>query len=359
MDRLSVLLDLSKVLRVDVNALIGGPWHFAPNGGAVLNGLEDLRQVLSRYSHAIGDAAIPTMSLNDLRAEVSGLHGDYAAARYESAVCRLPDLIVAADKQQAATNGADQHETSLVYVSTYVATAKLLTKLGGADLAVLAADRAAMAAGNTDSLVSKAMAIYQVVCALLRNDQISEGEKLAVRMAEKLMPHARSDNPPLVSATGALWLIAAVSAARRTDRGQAWERLDTAERLAGLLGADGNFSWTAFGPTNVAIHRVSVAAELGDPAAALELATGVNLDALPIGLRGRRARVHLDLAWAQAQRRRDAEAVLMLLEAERSAPEVLRYHILAREMIREMLIRVKRSHASALHGLAVRARVLE
>jgi transcriptional regulator with XRE-family HTH domain len=56
-DRLSVLLDLSRILRVDVNALIGRPWHLAPNGGTVVTGLEDIRQVLSRYSHVVGDLA--------------------------------------------------------------------------------------------------------------------------------------------------------------------------------------------------------------------------------------------------------------------------------------------------------------
>lgn len=40
--------------------------------------------------------------------------------------------------------------------------------------------------------------------------------------------------------------------------------------------------------------------------------------------------MHLDLAWAQAQRKRDAEAVLHLMEAERTAPEALRYNIIAR-----------------------------
>jgi len=128
------------------------------------------------------------------------------------------------------------------------------------------------------------MAIYQVVCALLRADRTDEGEQLAVRMAERLAPRVRSDVPSLVSVTGALWLIAAVSAARRTDRGAAWERLDVAERLASMLGHDANHAWTAFGPTNVAIHRVSVAAELGDPGEALAAATAVDLGALPEGL---------------------------------------------------------------------------
>ena len=307
----------------------------------------------------MGDLAAASVSLRSLRKDVADLHVDYQAARYGSVIRRLPGLLVSADELRASTNGLDRLETLLAYVSAYVVGAKLLTKLGVADMAALTADRAAMTAGNTNSLVSQGMAIYQVVCALLRADRTDEGEQLAVRMAERLTPQVRSDAPSLVSVTGALWLISAVAAARRTDRGMAWERLDTAEQLAGLMGRDGNYAWTAFGPTNVAIHRVSVAAELGDPGEALTAATTVDIDSLPEGLHSRRAQVHLDLAWAQAQRKRDAEAVLHLLEAERAAPEALRYNVIARETLREMLARAKRGHTSALQSLATRAGVLE
>jgi hypothetical protein len=163
----------------------------------------------------------------------------------------------------------------------------------------------------------------------------------------------------LVSVAGALWLIAAIIAARKTDRGEAWQRLDRAETLAGLLGQDGNHAWTGFGPTNVAIHRVSVAAELGDVGEALHTAAAVDQDRLPPGLLSRRAQVNLDLAWAQAQRRRDAEATLHLLEAERIAPQVIRHNVIAQEIVREMLARGSRRQTTALSMLAQRAGLLE
>jgi hypothetical protein len=163
----------------------------------------------------------------------------------------------------------------------------------------------------------------------------------------------------LVSVSGALWLIAAIISARRADRGEAWRRLDVADELAGVLGRDANFGWTAFGTTNVAIHRVAVAAELGDPAEAIRASVAVDTDRLPEGLNSRRAQVHIHLAWAHAQRRRDADAVLHLMEAERIAPQAVRYNVIVRELIREMLVRQKRMKTSALHSLAVRAGVLD
>ena len=51
--------------------------------------------------------------------------------------------------------------------------------------------------------------------------------------------------------------------------------------------------------------------------------------------------------------------MLHLMEVERVAPEVLRYNVMVRELVREMLARRKRSKTSALHSLAVRAGVLD
>ena len=47
------------------------------------------------------------------------------------------------------------------------------------------------------------------------------------------------------------------------------------------------------------------------------------------------------------------------MEAERIAPQAVRYNVIVRELIREMLVRQKRMKTSALHGLAVRAGVLD
>jgi hypothetical protein len=75
---------------------------------------------------------------------------------------------------------------------------------------------------------------------------------------------------------------------------------------------------------------VAVAAELGDAGDAVRAADAVDTDRLPEGLVSRRAQVHLDVAWAQAQRKRDAEATLHLLEVERIAPEVIGHHVIAK-----------------------------
>lgn len=356
-DRMSVLLDLSRLLHIEVQALTGAPWQLAPNGGPRAEGIENVRNALNQYAGLLGGDTAPP-NLAELRSAASDSHFDYQAAKYAKVIKDIPQLVTDADS--ALTNaGSDDREAALSYVDTYVVASKLLTKLGVGDLGAVAADRAAMAAGRAESPAAQGMAIYQVVTALLRSDQVDQAEQLTMRMARQLRPLVRSDDPALVSVTGALWLIAAVIAGRRTDKWEADRRLAEASTLAGLLGHDANYAWTAFGPTNVAIHRVSVAAELGDPAAALEAAAEVELDALPAGLLSRRAQVNLDLAWAQAQRRRDAEATLNLLAAEKAAPEAVAQNVMAREIMREMLARAKRGNGNALQALATRAGVLD
>jgi len=356
-DRLSVLLDMARILHVDVESLIGRPWQLAPNGGHVAQGLDEVRQVFTHYGHLLGTDAPPVPPLPQLREQVGMLHEDYQAARYERVVHQLPDLLAVVDGIPRLPD-RERRDLLSVYVSAYVAAAKLMTKLGVTDLAAVAADRAATIAVEADSLAARGMAAYQVVCALLRADRTAEAERLAVEMAEEIHRSANADEPALVSIAGALWLISAIAAARRTDQAEAWRRLDAANRLAELLGQDGNYAWTAFGPTNVAIHRVSVAAELGDAGEAVRASTHVEPGRLAEGLRSRRAQVHLDLAWAQSQRKRDADAILHLLEAERAAPEVIRYNALVPELVREMLSRSRRPN-TVLQELAVRSGALE
>ena len=358
-DSLPVILDLSRVLRVEPEKLIGRPWRLAPNGDASGDVLDGVRGYLTRYDDLLDEDPAPTIDLVALRESVAQAHRTYQAARYEDVIGQVTPMLASADRATRGSAAERDEELLLGYVSAYVVTAKLLTKLGATDLAMLAADRAATGAMETDSKVARGMAAYQVVCALLRADRSDDAEHLAVNMAEQVQRDARSDRETPVSVAGALWLIASVIAARRMDRDEAWGRLDRADYLAGLLGQDGNFAWTAFGPTNVKLHRISVATEMGDAAEAVRLAADVDPQRMPEGLTSRRAQVHLDLAWAQAQRKHDAEATLHLLEAERTAPEALRYNVIVRELVRDMLARSGRSQTKALSDLAVRAGVID
>ncbi|MFC3689962.1 hypothetical protein [Aquipuribacter hungaricus] len=317
--------------------------------------LDDVRRVFTSYEMAVGaPGSAAATSVGGIRAKSAELHAHYQAADYTTVVAELPTLLTEADRLHAANPQGDR-EAALVYVEAYVLAAKLVTKLGDGELATMAADRCVTVAVVTGSQVAVSLAMYQVAAALLRGDRIADAERVVMAMVDRRDFDLRSDNPALVSAVGALWLLGAVIAARRTDRAEADSRLGRSAALADLLGHDANHGFTAFGPTNVAIHRVSVAAELGDARGALEAAANVDPSRLPQALASRRAQVHVDLAWANAQRRRDAEATLHLLDAERIAPGAIRYNVITQEMVREMLARGTKTQTRALTDLATRA----
>lgn len=47
-DRLSVLIDMAKGLQVEMKALVGRPWRYAPSGSALVDDLSEVRLALAR-----------------------------------------------------------------------------------------------------------------------------------------------------------------------------------------------------------------------------------------------------------------------------------------------------------------------
>jgi len=138
----------------------------------------------------------------------------------------------------------------------------------------------------------------------------------------------------MLSVHGTLLLNGAMAAARVGERREARTLLDEAAVTAERLGGDRNAAWTAFGPTNVAVHRVGVAVESDDVDLALRLAPSIATGSLPAE---RRARLDLDVARAAPLRGQVDVAVDRLLAADRAAPELLPVHRAARPVVADLL----------------------
>jgi hypothetical protein len=121
-----------------------------------------------------------------------------------------------------------------------------------------------------------------------------------------------------------------MAAARFGDGAKTAEYLSEADRAASRLGRDANYLWTAFGPTNVAIHRVNTAVELGDIQTVLDHGLSLNTDAVPTE---RRVRYLLDVARTHSLTGSREGALSALLTAERLAPEQTRQHHLTRKVV--------------------------
>jgi hypothetical protein len=146
--------------------------------------------------------------------------------------------------------------------------------------------------------------------------------------------------------------VLAVIRARAGKRTEARGAIERARSIAARLGEDRNDFETEFGPTNVDLHAVAVAVDLGDAGEALEIATGVDASGLSAG---RQSRLYIDLARAHAQRRHVGEAVQALLEAEKHAPEQVHTHALARQLVRELVTLAGRRAPEDLMALAQRS----
>jgi transcriptional regulator with XRE-family HTH domain len=362
-DRLSVLIDIAHVLKVNVTDLTGQPFSLAPNGDLENQTVRAIRQALTRYDAILvldlasgNDAARPNPAT--LRRDLRQAWQLRQAARYTELGTMLPQLLADAERATRELDGADRLAAFAVSAETYHLAAMALKKFGENELAWIAADRGILAADRAEAPLLMAVSARAIGQVFMSAGRLDEAESVSTAALTTLEPRLGNASPEHLSVYGALLLTRAIIAARKNDRATADQFIREAEATARRLGQDRNDFWTIFGPTNVAIHAVSVDVELGDPAAGLRKAPSVDPSRLSPELVERRVYHMIDLARGYAQQRNDAAAVLTLLEAERAAPEEVRYHVIVPEMLRELLKRERRAATTGLRSLAARVGVL-
>ncbi len=362
-DRLSVIIRLAQVLKVTVEDLVGQPLSLTPNGGIEYRAVPALRAALTDYevipaTFGIGVGDGPVRDPPSLQRNVDQANRLYQAAHYEEAGLLLSRLI--GETQRAARELADDASRDAlgVLAQTYHITAKTLTKVGETELAWIAAERSLPAAQWAESPLLMAASAYHLGHVFLRAGQVEQAADVTMTAARALEPGLATATPEHLSAWGALHLTALIAVARQDDRVAVRQLLGEARATADRLGQDRNDFWTAFGPTNVAMHEVSIAVELGDAGEVVRKGEALDPSRFPSGLLGRRAQVFIDLARGYTQQRRDAAAVNMLLEAERIAPEAVRYQVIVKEMLRELLRREHRASTPQLRPLAARVGII-
>jgi transcriptional regulator with XRE-family HTH domain len=318
--------------------------------------LDGLRRALLGHQDEPSSTNRTAPSPAHLQAGVMRAHSLYQRADYDGAARLLPLVI-----NRLEASASDTSDQTFAKATAYLAAAKLATKLGDAGLAWVAADRSLRLAVETDQHGLVGVARYQVACALLGDGHLADAELTAA----KAMAHIAAGDGTIrqgvedsLSAQGALQLLLAIIAARRGDARVAQTNLRAAARLADRLGHDGNWLWTAFGPTNIAIHELAVHVALGDSRKALQLGETIDTEVLPAVLRGRRSQVHLELGWASVGQGDDGLAVLHLLEAERVAKQAVSRNATARALLNTLLARERKSATPGLRALATRTGVM-
>jgi len=356
-DSHSVLMSLAEVLRVDVAELTGD--ESAEQRAEQYTAAQEIERAMMAYDglEAVigGDEAERPPDVARLLLGLGRVNRAYQAARYDEAGRMLPALIRGVEIAARTCPRHDLITVTRCRCQIYQAAAMVLSRVGETGLAWTAADRAVTAAEHAEAGMLAAVSAYRLAHVFIRRRQTAQARDLTTGAASALYRSGGHDDPERLSVVGSLQLADALAAAAEFDRAAAGHSLAQAQRTADRLGQDRNDHWTAFGPTNVRIHQISAAVAFGDADTAVETGDGLDLQRLPAGLAGRRSQVSLDLARAYAQQRHDAAAVNMLLDAERIAPQLVRYDTATHDLLTLLLRREHRASTPQLRPLARRA----
>jgi len=353
---MATLTALARALDVEVSVLVGQPSTVRSDDSAGL--VLAVREALTSLEDFPGlpaDMAESRLSsLDQLRravahAEKVRQHGTFAELGR-----MLPGLIAETRAAARALSGDDQAQAFGLLSEAFQIASTMMTALGKEDLGYIGLMRAQEAARASGDKLLEAMNSSWLSWVLLKQGRLDDAERAAVVAADRIEPDVIRDRSPRLAVWGVLMLRAASAAARADKADRADEYLSLARTAASRLGADTSIYATPFGPTNALIASVNAAVELGRHGHALALAR--EYPATGWVTPTWQARYKVDLAIAQIATRKVSAAENTLLEAEAIAPDWMRHHALARDVVREVVERTKR-RTTPIQGLAQRLRV--
>jgi len=226
---------------------------------------------------------------------------DPSAWRYASVGRELPELLRTA-RWAAAVEEGRQRRQALIEASRAYQLARTWTKrVGEHALSWLAADRAMVCALEADDPGMAAAAAWNLAMILSAKSHTMESREVVRQALDDLRPYIDGVSGRRLAAWGGLHLLGAMEAARDDDSAEAGRMSEIADRVAARTG-ETDHCRMVFGPTNVAIHRVSVSVGLGRTQDALDLAGRVTVEACPTVERRLSHRVDVALLRPQGKR---------------------------------------------------------
>jgi hypothetical protein len=330
-------------------AIADAAFGLAASGAHQLDAFAD---ALTRYA-VLRTTSQPSRDLASLQAAVASAKRAYQACQYAAVAAELPALLIAL--QEAVANAHNDERLQQLHVlsaDAHHVAASVLLKLDDHSLASLAADRSMRAAELSEKPLALGASARILVHTMMDGGHLRRATQLAIDLAARLDPAVGNASPAAVSVYGALLLRGAVAAAHDEDRAATLALADEAEQAARRLGADGNHYWTAFGPTNVLLHRVGFAATLGDAGTAIDYARRVDLNRVDVI--ERRAALYVDVARAFNQWGKYDKALNAIQRAEAIAPEEIRSRPAVHRLVADLAVRAPRSLRSEIRLYADR-----
>ena len=360
--RLDVLVEVARALRVTLGDLLGEPVLMEDDQkNDDVPAVRDALMAPQRLSKTLfgGGFEPEYVDPKPVAQWTEDAWSDYQDGRIGKVVAALPRLIKTAQQMESAGgDSAYKRRCAAVSARIHHLAATTLSKVGEADLAWIAAERAMQAADTADDPLVLASAARSGTHALLAVGRFDDALQLGDAAARWLTPRMNNGDASALSLYGMLHLRSATAAARRQDRAIANELLAKAEAAADALGEDANYWQTGFGPTNVALHRISSGLDLGDVPFVVERSEEIDTAAMPV----ERQVMHLiDYARALSLIAKDDDAVQALLTAEEKSPQLVRHSAIAREVVRTLYRRAPVTagkKSSLLLALAERCRAV-
>jgi len=356
LDKFSVVYEIADVLSVDVQLLLGKDPERRPDAMNNVDQIdvEEIRAVLERYDQmsAFFSGSAEPPPLAEMRKSVAHAWLTYQHSKYGVLARMLPRLLRDGQAAEAAHQGTEDGRLAAhLLVQIYQIASSSLRKVGEHELAWLAADRGITVSQRAGDPLLAGIATYRTGMALLALGRARAALEVNVSTANRLAP-GDGTTPERLSVYGMLLLQGAMAAARIGDSATVRDLMDGAQGAADALGGDFNHYWTAFGPTNVQLHRAAAAVELGEGRLAVETHRKLDIrgfNALPPE---RRAHHFIDVARGYAQVGDVDRASEMLLEGDRLAPSEIRCRPISHEVLSDVLRRTRGTPAAPVAELA-------
>jgi transcriptional regulator with XRE-family HTH domain len=342
LDRLSVLRRIAEVLDIPLAVLIEPDEAERRRACPDDREIDAVRDALRRYDAITnvfrpdGDT-LPEPDLPTLERMVRYGWMAFQAVNYQTVGQLLAGLIRDAQAAVWQLDGDGRRSAQAWLCWTYQLTASTAFKLGDAQLGWVAADRAIQIAEQTGDRTLIGNAAMRVAHALMATSQSPDAVHLVRSAANRLEPHLADADPAFSSAYGMLLLKGSIAAARLHQAADVRDLQAEALSVAVRLGPGRNENWSAFGTTNVLVHRVSALADMQGAGRVIEAAHDIPAGDLVRLPRERRASHLLDVSRGYLQAGRRDEAATTLLDADRLAREEVRCRDLTRQVITDLV----------------------
>jgi transcriptional regulator with XRE-family HTH domain len=342
LDRLSVLRQIASVLDIPLTVLVDPEEAERQRTCPDDREIDAIRYALRRYDAITnvfrpnGDV-LPEPDLAKLERSVRFGWMAFQASNYQVIGQLLADLIHDAQAAVWQLENDDRRQAQTWLAWTYQLTAATAFKLGDAQLGWVAADRGIQVAEQTGDLTLIGSAARRVAHALSATHQSDDAIELVKSAASRLEPHLRNADPAFASAYGMLLLKGSIAAARLDQAADVRDLQDEALTVAARLETDRNEHWSAFGTTNVLVHRVSALADMQSGGRVIEAAADISYGDLMHLPRERRASHLLDVTRGHLQAGQRDQAAVALLDADQLAPEEVRCRDLTKQIITDLV----------------------